>query len=82
MIRHFGPVLKWRCYQSAIILPSSKNYNKIIKGNGVRQGLISCMDSFMRTLNYEVGKTLEVITNRGGSVEGCFAALGKTAIYS
>lgn len=54
MFRHFGPILEWRSYQSAVILPSSKKINKLIKGNGVKQGLISCMDSWIRCMNYEM----------------------------
>lgn len=58
MFRHFGPILEWRSYQSAVILPSSKKINKLIKGNGVKQGLISCMDSWIRCMNYEMQNKL------------------------
>jgi hypothetical protein len=44
--------LQWRSYQSAIILPSDKDIGVIKTGNGVRQGIISALDSFMRTLNF------------------------------
>lgn len=79
LVRYLGPLLQWRSYQSAIILPSSTDIGKLKTGHGVRQGIISALDSFMRTLNFELRNSIDVITNRG-SVEQCFKDLGKQSI--
>jgi hypothetical protein len=78
-MRHLGPLLQWRSYQSAIILPSSKSVGKIIQGHGVRQGIISALDAQMRTLNFEMKNAVDVIAARG-TVEQCFKDLGKKSI--
>jgi hypothetical protein len=46
---------------------------------GVTQGVIGGVDSFMRTLNFEMKNRMDVITCRG-SVEQCFKDLGKKPV--
>jgi hypothetical protein len=60
-------------------LPSHKHIGEIKTGCGVRQGIISALDAFMRTLNFEMKDSMDVIACRG-SVEQCFKDLGKKPI--
>jgi len=64
-VRHLGPLLQWRSCNSAIILPSTKDIGVLKTGHGVRQGLLSALDAFMRTLNYEIKNSIDVIAVRG-----------------
>jgi hypothetical protein len=68
MFRHFGPKLRWRSYTSAVILPSNKKVDQIIPGDGVRQGIRSALDSWMRAMNFENKNELEIIVNRDGKI--------------
>jgi|JI10StandDraft_1071094.scaffolds.fasta_scaffold3068235_1 hypothetical protein len=79
LVRYVGPQLQWRSYQSAIILPSYKGVGELKLGHGVTQGINSALDSFMRTLNFEMKTSIDVITARGTS-EQCFKDLGKQPI--
>ncbi len=78
-MRYLGPQLQWRSYQSAIILPSHDNVGQIISGHGVTQGINSALDALMRTLNFELKNSIDVIAARG-TVEQCFKDLGKNSI--
>lgn len=79
LVRHLGPILQWRSYHSAIMLPSTKDVGTIKLGHGVQQGIISALDAFMRTLNYEMRNSIDVIAVRG-SVENGFRYLGKQSV--
>lgn len=79
LVRFVGPQLQWRSYQSAIILPSSRSVGQLKSGHGVRQGIITALDCFMRTLNFEMRNSIDVIAARG-TVEQCFRDLGKKSI--
>lgn len=48
-------------------------------GHGVTQGILSGVDALMRTLNFELRNSIDVITARG-SPEQCFKDLGKKSI--
>lgn len=61
------------------MLPSTKDVGTIKLGHGVQQGIISALDAFMRTLNYEMRNSIDVIAVRG-SVENGFRYLGKQSV--
>lgn len=71
--------MQWRANHSAIILPSAPSVDQIKPGHGVRQGLNSAVDGFMRILNYELKSSFDVVTARG-TVEQCFRDLGRQPI--
>lgn len=48
-------------------------------GHGVTYGVLSGIDSLMRTLNFELRSCIDVITARG-TMEQCFIDLGKKSI--
>jgi hypothetical protein len=48
-------------------------------GHGVRQGVITALDAFMRTLNFELKDSIDVIAVRG-TVEQAFKDLGKQSV--
>ena len=61
------------------MLPSTKDVQQIKKGHGVRQGVISAFDVFMRTLSYEFNGSVDVIAVRGTTENG-FRYLGKQSV--
>ncbi len=78
--RTFSPKLKWRPTASAIIIPSTKNIDKVDDSmNGVTRAVQSGIDAFARTMQYELKGAIDICVARG-SAEKAISSLGKTWI--